>query len=86
MQGTVGGPTTPNLGAQMRTGRRELQVLSSGILGSNLTWALKVCEVMALWAILGGFGPLFYILLSPWKPRDPIPVALGPIRIKLGLY
>ena len=29
-----------------------------------LTWAPKVCRIMAFWAVIMGLGLLFYILLG----------------------
>ena len=31
---------------------------------TTITWAPKVCKIMAFWAIIMGLGPSFYILLG----------------------
>ena len=47
------------LGADFRFWNAGELVVSTG--GVN-TWTLKVCRIMAFWAIFKGFGPLLYLL------------------------
>ena len=47
------------------------------------TWTPKVCKTMAFWAVLNGFGPLFYIL---WQFGVQIEATSGRQMVGVGPF